>query len=102
MRILTEQLPNRESRVRLSARCDPRGMPRVDISWRVTDEDLDVINVHQELLGEMLASRGVATLTSKFVRESHRSPIMSNFHHLGTTRMHRDERYGVVDADCLV
>jgi choline dehydrogenase-like flavoprotein len=99
MRILTEQAPNRRSRVRLSSRRDRLGRRRVDIEWKVTDSDLDVIDAHQSVLGGLLEERGVARLTHRFDRRSHPSPIMSNFHHLGTTRMHRDARLGVVDAD---
>ena len=99
LRILTEQVPNRESRVRLSARRDAVGLPRVDLDWRITSADLDVVTAHQELLGKQLSDRGVATLGAPFRRETHPSPIMSNFHHLGTTRMHRDSRRGVVDID---
>lgn len=99
MRIMTEQLPNRDSRIRLSARRDATGMPRVDVDWRISGADLDVIDAHQELLGKLLSDRGVATLEGRFSRDAHPGPIMSNYHHLGTTRMHRDPRYGVVDPD---
>jgi choline dehydrogenase-like flavoprotein len=102
MRILTEQVPNRDSRIRLSPRRDSVGLPRVDVEWKVTSADLDVVNVHQQLLAKQLSDRGVAVLTDLFDRDSHPSPIMSNFHHLGGTRMHRDPRHGVVDADCRV
>jgi choline dehydrogenase-like flavoprotein len=102
MRIMSEQLPNRNSRVALSTRHDKLGMPRVDIDWRITATDLDVIVAHQRLLGRLLAARGVAALTDQFHPGSHPSPVMSNFHHLGTTRMHRDPRHGVVDADSRV
>jgi choline dehydrogenase-like flavoprotein len=99
MRILTEQLPNRDSQIRLSPRRDALGMPRVDVDWRISGSDLDVIVAHQDLLGRLLADRGVATLTERFDPRSHPSPIMSNYHHLGTTRMHGDPRWGVVDSD---
>lgn len=99
MRIMTEQLPNRDSRIRLSDRRDALGMPRVDIDWKITADDLDVIVAHQQILGRLLAERGVATLTERFDPREHPSPIMSNFHHLGTTRMDRDRRRGVVDVE---
>jgi choline dehydrogenase-like flavoprotein len=102
MRIMTEQVPNRESRVTLSVRRDALGVPRVDVDWRITSADLDVIEAHQEVLGRLLATSGVADLTIRFDRREHASPLMSNYHHLGTTRMHRDPRLGVVDDDTLV
>jgi choline dehydrogenase-like flavoprotein len=99
MRIMTEQVPNRDSQIRLSNRRDALGIPRVDVDWRITGADLDVIVAHQELLARLLAEHGVAALKDRFNRDTHPSPIMSNYHHLGTTRMHPDPRYGVVDAD---
>ena len=102
MRIMTEQLPDRESRIRLSPRLDKLGIPRVDLDWRITAADLEVVVAHQQLLGRLLEDRGVARLTSRFDPAEHPSPIMSNFHHLGSTRMHVDPEHGVVDAECRV
>jgi choline dehydrogenase-like flavoprotein len=102
LRILTEQLPNRESRVRLSNRQDASGLQRVDVDWKISDADVDVIVQHQKVLARLLDDRGAATLVNSFDRESHPSPVMSNFHHLGGTRMHVDPRRGVVDSHCRV
>ncbi len=102
MRIMTEQLPDRESRILLSPRLDKLGIPRVDLDWRITAADLEVVVAHQQLLGRLLEDRGVARLTSRFDPAEHPSPIMSNFHHLGSTRMHVDPEHGVVDAECRV
>lgn len=102
MRILTEQLPDRESRIRLSDACDRLGMPRAEVHWRIGRTDLDVIVEHQTALGAMLEERGVAELTARFDPAENDAPVMSNFHHLGSTRMHVDPRKGVVDADCRV
>lgn len=99
LRILTEQVPNRRSRVRLSSRRDALGRPRVDIDWKVSGADLDGIEAHQMLLARQLGERGLATITQLFDRQSHRSPTITNYHHLGTTRMHTDPRHGVVDVD---
>jgi choline dehydrogenase-like flavoprotein len=34
--------------------------------------------------------------------ESDRPPVATPHHHIGTTRMHADSRYGLVDPDCRV
>jgi choline dehydrogenase-like flavoprotein len=99
MRIMTEQLPNRDSRIKLSPRRDALGIPLVDVDWKITSADLDVISEHQAHLARLLDARGVASLASRFDRRQHRLPVMSNYHHLGTTRMHVDARSGVVDPE---
>jgi choline dehydrogenase-like flavoprotein len=98
MRILIEQTPDRDSRVTLAESRDDLGMARVDLDWRVATDDLDAIRAHQDLLARHLEQRGVGTIVDRFEREDHASPIMSNYHHLGTTRMHADPRHGVVDG----
>lgn len=102
MRIVTEQLPDRHSRIRLSERRGALGVPLVDVDWRISSADLDVVVAHQQLLARLVEDRGVATIADRFDRFAHRSPIVSNAHHLGTTRMHTDPRLGVVDAECRV
>lgn len=99
MRIVTEQLPDRNSRIRLSDRRDALGIPLVDVDWRVSAADLDVVVAHQQLLAKLLDDRGVATIADPYDRCGHSSPIMSNAHHMGSTRMHVLGRHGVVDPD---
>jgi choline dehydrogenase-like flavoprotein len=102
MRILIEQVPDRASRVTLSDRRDPLGRRRVHVDWRIARDDLEAIRRHQDLLSEHLEQRGVARIVDRFDPDRHPSPIMSNYHHVGTARMHDNPRLGVVDATCRV
>jgi choline dehydrogenase-like flavoprotein len=102
LRIMTEQVPDRESRIRLSSRRDALGMPRVDLHWKINDADLEAVRQHQDLLARHLEGAGLGTIIDRFERDRATGPIMSNYHHLGATRMHPDPRRGVVDADSLV
>lgn len=101
-RVMAEQTPLRESRITLSDRCDRVGMPRVCVDWRVASADREMIRRHQELLADMFAARGIGTLTNLLGDEDPPATLVANYHHMGTTRMHPDPRYGVVDADCSV
>lgn len=60
-------------------------MRRIDVDWRVSSVDLDAIGEHRDLLGHLLEKKGVARLTDRFDRRSHLAPIMSSYHHLGTS-----------------
>jgi len=98
MRIFTEQAPDRNSRVTLGGQRDARGIPRVDVDWRISSGDLDLIRAHQDSLSLMLEAKGVARVDDRFDAGHHASPVMPMYHHIGTTRMHSDPRHGVVDA----
>ena len=45
---------------------------------------------------------GVARIDDRFDVRTQCAPVMPMYHHIGTTRMHRDPRHGVVDADLRV
>jgi choline dehydrogenase-like flavoprotein len=102
LRIMTEQRPDRDSRIRLGAACDGFGVPRVELDWRIGADDLDTIRRHQDVLDALLSRQGVGRVTERFDADRHASPIMSNYHHMGATRMHTSPREGVVDAQCRV
>ena len=76
LRIMAEQLPDRESRVLLSDKRDALGRRRVCLDWRVSSTDLDMMRRHRELLVEMLESRGIARSATDSIRSrpmAHRS-----------------------------
>ena len=101
-----EQAPNPASRVMLSTERDALGMPRVKLDWRLTDLERRSFSVIYEVVGRELGriAAGRVQLLD-WVRQD-RAPWPSNlsggWHHMGTTRMHDNARYGVVDPDCRV
>lgn len=103
--VRAEQAPNRNSRVLLSDRLDPLGMPQTRLDWRTTRIDTHsvaglVSGLDEELqrlgLGRVEAEDWLAGDEWKF------DPLVSShpfggYHHMGTTRMADNPRQGVTD-----
>ncbi|MGZ4681423.1 MAG: GMC oxidoreductase [Acidimicrobiales bacterium] len=101
MSVRTEQHPDPDSRVTLNDDRDDLGMRRVDVDWRVGDEDRDTLRRTVEMVARQLGALGLARVE---VDPSGRAiedwPVEVGNHHMGTTRMSADPATGVVDADC--
>ncbi len=105
--VIVEPVPNPDSRVRLSAtRRDALGLPRVDVDWRIdalsrhtADRTLALVAQELEMAGVASVDTGPSMLSSGWPDSWEPE---GTWHHMGTTRMHVDERQGVVDADCRV
>lgn len=93
--VMCEQMPNPASRVTLSKRLDPIGMPRASLHWAMSEQDFGALAQLSELVADLVESRGIGNLTVPFERSL--APINWGFHHMGTTRMHSDPTRGVVD-----
>jgi choline dehydrogenase-like flavoprotein len=104
LRCTLEATPNPESRVRLGRRRDRFGMPRIELDWRLNDDDRRGLDRLLEVLREELARTGAGRLVeaSKDDRNGWPDCMTGGMHHMGTTRMHADPRQGVVDSDCRV
>jgi glycine/D-amino acid oxidase-like deaminating enzyme len=99
-----EQAPNPDSRVRLATARDRDGIPRLTVDWRLLDSDVERLQRAHELLDERLTATGTGRLAydpGMLALRCRRFGIVGG-HHLGTTRMSRDPRDGVVDTDCRV
>lgn len=99
---MTEQAPNPDSRVTLSGEKDAFGRNRVRLDWRMTALDIRSIIRAQEVIDGELGKAGLGRLEIELKGEEPPSHLEGGWHHMGTTRMHRDPRKGVVDADCGV
>lgn len=97
-----EQAPNRDNRVTLDDRTDAIGMPRARVNWRIGTDDVDNIRRATRLWIDAY-DRRVADVDS-FVTPDDIwiEALAGGAHHMGTTRMHRDPRKGVVDEHCRV
>ena len=95
----TEQAPDRDNRVVLSDRRDALGCRTADLHWRWTDGDRRSVRHGQQVLAEAVAEAGVGRLV--IASDEDGDPVLSRGtnHHMGTTRMHPDPRFGVVDAN---
>jgi hypothetical protein len=97
-----EQQPNPESRVTLSDDRDALGMPRPKLSWRLTGAETRSIFEMADIVARSVAAAGSGRLRMPTKPEDLQEVFWQGFHHMGTTRMHRDPKRGVVDPDCRV
>lgn len=108
----SEQSPNPLSRVTLSDQLDELGQRKMRLDWRLTEFDYRSIRRTQEIaaaeigksdLGRMKISTPEETdVWEDPKRISELVFPRGAYHHMGTTRMHKDPKYGVVDENCRV
>jgi choline dehydrogenase-like flavoprotein len=98
-----EQVPRRENRVVLSSTRDELGMPRAELHWTLDEREERTYRRGRELLLAEL-DRLEPGLSARRMDDPDQWPdhVIGTWHHIGTTRMHRDPRKGVVDADARV
>ncbi len=100
-----EQCPNPDSRVSLTNDIDPLGLRRVNLHWVINESDRRTIRALGMELAKEWARLDVARVQlSDFIVDQSKPilPVGAHAHHMGTTRMSRDPRHGVVDANCRV
>jgi choline dehydrogenase-like flavoprotein len=99
LRVNLEQVPDPQNRVRLVSQCDRFGQRRVEIDFRLTD-------VARHARSMKIAAHelglGARRIVERMLLRIRAGRVGFFWHHLGTTRMHRDPAQGVVDADCRV
>jgi len=93
--INVEQRPNPENRIVLSSDHDFFGVPRPVLHWRWRPEEQEQL----ERLRAVLTSGLEAARLGRVRFRAGSRPDPNSHHHAGTTRMHIDPRFGVVDAD---
>ncbi|MFD6452216.1 GMC oxidoreductase [Nocardia sp. NPDC060220] len=105
VRAVVEQTPDADSRVRLSTRTDPLGMPLPQVDWRISDqEDRTVRRATALLVGEFarLGLPAPQVVPTALPDSTDPLPLTDCAHPSGTTRMSADPRHGVVDQHCRV
>jgi choline dehydrogenase-like flavoprotein len=104
--VQSEQAPNPDSRITLTAERDALGMRQMKVDCRVLPIDKQTLRVMGELIGRELGMRngGRVQLLDWLLDPdvSWDSEIWGGCHHMGTTRMSANPANGVVDADCRV
>jgi choline dehydrogenase-like flavoprotein len=99
---MVEQAPNPLSRVMLADEKDVLGQRRVKLDWQLTELDKYTYTRAQEILDDELRRAGLGHLIIHTRADEIPQGIHGGWHHMGTTRMHRDPRKGVVDENCKV
>lgn len=99
---VTEQAPDPNNRVTLGTERDRLGSPKMQIYWRWNDIDLRSAQRAQDIFVEEFARVGLGRLRLERDRDVPHIILPSIHHHMGTTRMHNNPQYGVVDANCRI
>lgn len=105
VRAIVAQAPDPDSRVRLSTRTDPAGLPLPQVDWRIgAQEDRTVRRATALLVAEFARLGLPAPTVSPLARaeDAETLPLTDWAHPGGTTRMSADPRHGVVDQHCRV
>lgn len=101
LNIMAEQEPDPESRLTLDRERDRLGQRKLALNWKVNSNDMRSIRRAQEILDEEMRKSGLGTVHVELSdSDTVPSDIHGGFHHMGTTRMHRNPKKGVVDENC--
>jgi len=104
LRVTGEQMPLRESGLRLTDQVDAVGMPLAEIDWRIDGEaELKTIAEFSSRVAQFLATEGLARVDMD-PRLDRRDPafmaeVEDGYHQMGMARMGHSPGDGVVDAD---
>jgi choline dehydrogenase-like flavoprotein len=96
-----DQIPNPASRIYLSHERDRLNVNRPILDWKVGEEETQSLLRLQELLDHYLRKNHLGYVEKDLAPVSDLLYTDAS-HHLGTTRMSDDPRYGVVDKHCRV
>jgi choline dehydrogenase-like flavoprotein len=99
---IIEPVPDRESRVTLSALRDRFGLNQARLDWRIGDLEKKTLRRMMSLVKQEFEASDIGQIDLQQADEGRLPRIYGCDHHMGTTRMHTDPRLGVVDADCKV
>ncbi|MFD3596541.1 GMC oxidoreductase [Nocardia sp. NPDC058640] len=105
VRAMVEQTPDAHSRVRLSTRTDPLGMPLPQVDWRTSEQEDRTVRRATAMLVDEFARLGLPApqvVPAALPGSTDPLPLTDWAHPSGTTRMSADPRHGVVDQHCRV
>lgn len=95
--------PNRNSRVMLSDELDALGLRRARLDWQLSDIDFRSANWVANRFAIAVGASGLGWMKITLGDEAEfKSKLRGTWHHIGTTRMAKSEKEGVVDPDCKV
>jgi choline dehydrogenase-like flavoprotein len=97
----SEQSPDFDTRVTLGASCDPYGVPRLVVHWRINETDVASIARAYQVLMTAADRAGLGQVELKPDFADRLRDLMGPVggHHIGTARMGSDPRASVVDKN---
>ena len=98
-----EQAPNPDSRITLTDSRDALGLLRLQVDWRLSQQDFHTVRSATLAVAEHLGQHGVGRLqlADWLTSDTPAWPeqIWGGCHPMGTTRMSANPRHGVVDVE---
>jgi len=102
LRAFLDQYPSLENRVSLSSQLDFYGDNKIDIAWKLTEEDKFSVRQFISVLDKEIQKLGLGTVESLLPEMDEWPLIGIHSHFIGTTRMGHDPKTSVVDENCAV
>ncbi len=99
---MVEQTPNPESRVMLSDERDALGQNKVRLHWQLVPHDIRSMMRAQQIIDDELRRANLGRLEIEMMDDTPPPDLHGGWHHMGTTRMHKDPKQGVVDENSKV
>ncbi|MFA7317973.1 MAG: GMC family oxidoreductase [Sulfuricella sp.] len=100
---VSEQAPNKASRLYLSKSTDKLGQPKIALDWRVSEQDKTSIYQSALIFSREVAKSGIGRLKITLPPVSEEWPLIRGYgHHMGSTRMSFSYSNGVVDPNLKV
>lgn len=93
-----EQAPHPDNRIVLAGQRDRLGVRRAQLRWQWRADEQAGLERLRGLVAKELEDAGLGRVECS----AQSIPDPRAHHHSGTTRMHEDPRFGVVDHDCRV
>ena len=99
LRLQVEASPLRHSRITLTTKKDAAGVPEPCVNWQMRADDWRSVDRFRQIFAEAIESQGFGQLVddTSVTEDGWPSSMQGGKHHLGGTRMHNDQRLGVVD-----
>jgi choline dehydrogenase-like flavoprotein len=101
VKFVTEQVPHKNSYLKLGTELDALGQRKLEVDWCFTDHDRRSMTKTLDLLTQRFAEVGLGTFDF-----GNDPPTLENMtdaaHQMGTTRMASRPEEGVVDTNCRV
>ena len=101
---LIEQAPNLDSRITLSHETDDLGLKKTRLEWKISNYDRKTIRETGLAMAKEFSNSGLGNirLSDFILDENLEIKFGHHAHHMGTTRMSKDPKYGVVDENSKV
>jgi choline dehydrogenase-like flavoprotein len=99
LNMMSEQSPDPESRVSLDTEKNRFGQNKIKLSWKLNTDDIRSMRRFQEIMDRELRDQSLGRLDISLKDDSIPESIHGGYHHMGTTRMNTDPRYGVVNEN---